>query len=47
MQHFKQMIFLKKNALKLWVVRKYLQSLHADDIASDMDGYFIHSDRKS
>lgn len=38
MHCFKQMIFPEKNALKLWVVRKYLLALRADDIASDMDG---------
>lgn len=27
MQHFKQLVFLKKNALKLWAVRKYLLAL--------------------
>lgn len=47
MQHFKQLIFLKKNAFKLWVVRIYWLALHVDDIAFDTDGYFMHSGRKS
>lgn len=47
MQHFKQLVFLKKNALKLWAVRKYLLALRVDGITFDTDGYFIHSGRKS
>lgn len=47
MQHLKQLIFLKKNALKLWAVGKYLPALHMDDIAVGTGGYFIRGGRKS
>lgn len=47
MQFLKPLFFLKKIALKLWVVRKYSPALHVDDIAVDTDGYFIRSSRKS
>lgn len=44
---FEANYFSQENALKLGQVRKYLLALYMEDIASNVDGQFICSGRKS